>query len=187
MADLDFDNTFQEMQKSFIQKLETVGLQFPDFNAARSADVYKVKKALQDLKEQYLTEAKEYIEKLDQEDAAYPRAVARRTARTKNKKKVLKKVQEEFPEAFAAMEQFDQQSPQQRQRVLVTAMEKDKNGLVYLTETNATEVDQKIAESEANKDMLKNIQSQMQSYVEDVQSGIPNSSRDFDFNQCVTS
>lgn len=183
-ADLDFDQSFKKMQDHFIEELADVGLQFPDFNAARSGDMYQVKKALQELKEQYLVEAKKYIEKLDAQDAAYPRAVARRAARTQNKQAVMKRVQDEFPDVFGDMSQLDQLTPQQRQRILIIALEKDKDGAVFLTETNATEIDQKMAEQAANKDMLKNIQDQAQSYVDDMKSSLPTSSSDFDFDQC---
>ena len=179
IAEMDFDQTFNQMQQSFIQKLAAAGLEFPDFNAARGGEVRKVQKALQELKQQHLEAAKEYITKLDEQDLAHPKAVARRTARSQNKQKVLKRVQAEFPEAFAEMQQFDQQTPQQRQRMLVAAMEKDAKGTVYLTETNASEIDQRMAEMKANKDMLNSLQDQMQQMMD----GAP-AVKDFDFSLC---
>ena len=179
VAEMDFDNTFNQMQQSFIQKLSAVGLQFPDFNAARSGEVRKVQKALQELKQQHLEAAKEYITKLDEQDLAHPKAVARRTARSQNKQKVLKKVKAEFPEAFAEMQQFDQQTPQQRQRMLVAAMEKDTKGTVYLTETNASEIDQKMAEMKSNRDMVNSLQDQMQKMVDKAPEV-----QEFDFSLC---
>jgi len=181
-ADIDFDQTFKKLQEMFVKDLASVGLQFPDFNAARSGDMYQVKKALQDLKAQYLTEAKEYIAKLDAQDAAHPRAVARRAARTQNKMASLEKIKEQFPDVFAGVN-LDQQTPQQRQRVLITALEKDKNGTVYLTETNAPEIDQRLAESAANKDMVKSLLSETQRVVDSMNASIP-SSDEFNFDRC---
>lgn len=183
MADIDFEQTFKKMQEQFVRELDAVGLQFPEFEATRSSDIYQVKQALQDLKTQYLEEAKEYIEKLDAQDAAYPEAVARRAARSKNKKVVVQKVQEEFPELSGDMKQFDQQTPQQRQRVLVTALEKDKEGTVYLTETNAPEIDQKMAESAANKDMVKKFQTLTEGLAEEMNASFP-SQKDLNFDMC---
>ena len=180
VAELDFDQTFQKMQQSFIKKLAEVGLDFPDFNASRAGDVGKVRKALKELRDQYLTEAKEYIVKLDEQDAAHPRAVARRTARTQNKTQVLDEARKQFPEAFAEMDQLDQLTPQQRQQSLIVAMAKDVNGTVYLTETNALEVEQHMAEGKANAAMLRTFQEQAESAFEDKS----NSLQDFDFSVC---
>ena len=181
-ADIDFDRTFKEMQERFVQQLASVGLEFPEFNASRSADIYQVQKALQELKEKYVNEAKEHIAKLDEQDAAYPRAVERRAARTQNKQKVLKQAQADFPEAFSDMTSLDQQTPQQRQQIVVTALEKDKEGSVFLTETNAIEIDQKIAEGKANQAMLQRVQDQMHSYMDRVKTSSPQ--QNFDFDQC---
>lgn len=181
-ADIDFDRTFAEMQQRFVRQLSSVGLDFPEFNAARSTDIYQVQKALQELKEKYVSEAKEYIAKLDEQDAAYPRAVERRAARTQNKRKVVKQAQADFPEVFSDMTSLDQQTPQQRQQIVVTALEKDKEGSVFLTETNAIEIDQKIAEGKANQAMLQRVQDQMHSYMDRVKTSSPQ--QDFDFDQC---
>ena len=185
MADLDFEQTFNKMQASFVQKLAAVGLKFPEFDARRSQDVYQVRQALSELKKQYLAEAEEYIQKLDQQDAAYPDAVARRESRTQNTKNVLKTVQQEFPEAFEHMHQFDQQTPQQRQRVLMMALTKDKDGTVFLTETNAIEIDQKMAEAVANKDMIKNLQNQVQNLTDTISGSLPDAN-DIDLDRCAT-
>ena len=181
-ADIDFDRTFQDMQNSFVKQLAAVGLDFPDFNATRSKDISQVKKALYELKEKYVNEAKEHIAKLDEQDAAYPQAVARRAARTQNKQKVVQQAQLDFPEAFSDMTSLDQQTPQQRQQIVVMALEKDKEGSVFLTETNAVEIDQKMVEGKANKAMLKNLQDQMHSYTDQLKTSMPQ--QDFDFNKC---
>lgn len=184
-ADADFDRVFLEMQQDFIKKLSTVGVNFPDFNAARGGDIRKVQKELSELKKKHLEDAKAYIVKLDEQDAAHPRAAARRAARSQNKKKVLSQVRAEFPEAFEAVDALDQQTPQQRQMTLVLAMEKDENGTVYLTETNALEVDQRMAEAKSNEAMLKNFQDQANAMIEDMKSQYPNM-EEFDFSVCST-
>ena len=178
IAEIDFDQTFQKMQQDFVKKLADVGLNFPDFNAARSSDVNNVRKALKELRDQYIQEAKEYIVKLDEQDAAHPRAVARRTARTQNKTAVFDEARQQFPEAFAEMDQLDQMTPQQRQQTLIVAMEKDSNGTVYLTETNALEVEQHMVEEKANAALLRTFQDQADAAFDDKKS------QDFDFSVC---
>lgn len=182
-AKADLQNEFKKMQQSFLQRLAEVGVSMNDFDASRAADIRKLQKTLKDLKDKHLAEAKEYVEKLDAQDAAHPQAVARRTAATQNKKKVVSRVQEQFPEAFAEMHKFDQQTPQQRQRDLIAALEKDENGSVYLTETNALEVDQRLAEAKSSADMLEYVQDQAEAMVDEMQSQYPEAS-DFDFSVC---
>ena len=184
MADLDFEQTLNQMQARFVQRLASVGLKFPNFDARRNQDVYQVRQALTELKKQYLAEAEEYIKKLDEQDAAHPDAVARRTARTKNTKNVLQSVQQEYPEVFAHMNQYDQQTPQQQQRVLMMALTKDAEGTVFLTETNAMEIDQKMAEAAANKDMIKNMQNQVQNLADAISASMPDG-EDIDLEQCA--
>jgi len=48
----------------------------------------------------------------------------------------------------------DQMSPQMRQQIIVTALERDADGSVYLTETNASEIDQRMAEKRANRALI---------------------------------
>ena len=182
IAENDFDKAFSQMQDNFVKKLTAAGVDIPNFDAAKVSDVTKARKELKKLKEQYLAEAKEYVTKLDAQDAAHPRAVARRTARTKNKSKVLGKMKEQFPEAFEKMEQFDQQTPQQQQLAVIAALEKDGNGTVYLTETNALEVDQRMAESKASAAMLDKFKNQTEQMLEKARANVPQ--QDFDFSVC---
>ena len=183
IARSDMQNTFQQMQQEFIKQMASVGVNYPDFDAARPGDVRKVQKTLKDLKTQYLEEAKEYVAKLDAQDAAHPRAVARRNARTQNQKAVFSKVEEQFPEAYAEMEKIRVSTPQQQQQSLIVAMEKDVNGLVYLSETNALEIDQRIAEAKADEAMLENLQEQADSMITDMQAKYPQ--QEFDFDLCL--
>jgi len=182
VAEMDMNKTLQQMKESFMKRLAGVGLSIPDFDPAKTADISKVRKGLKELKDQYIVEAKEYIVKLDEQDAAHPRAVAKRAARTRNKAQVLSNVKEQFPEAFAEMEQFDQQTPQQQQLTVIHALEQDANGTVYLTETNALEVDQRMGEAKANKALLKTFTEQADEMVEDMRSKMPE--QEFDFSVC---
>ena len=179
----DYDAAFVRAQQDFVRKLEFVGLSFPDFNAARNQDIRQVKEALRDLKNQYLADAEAYIVKLDEQDAAYPEAVARREARSRNKKVVLKQVQELFPDEFAEMNHFDQRTPQDRQRVMITAMQKDKEGTVFLTETNALEIDQLIAERKSTENLIDTFQAKSVDVIKEMQTQYPDVSQ-FDFSHC---
>ena len=182
VAEMDFDQTFQKSQQNFVKRLAAMGLDFPDFDAGRSGSVNKVRKALKELRDQRLIEAKEYIVKLDEQDAAHPRAAAKRAARTQNKAKVYEEAHQQFPEIFAETDAIDQQTPQQRQQALIVAMEKDANGSVYLTETNALEVEQRIVEEKANAAMLKTFKEQADQMIQNSTNG--DTQQEFDFSVC---
>ena len=77
VAEMDFDNTFKQMQQDFIKRLAAVGLEFPDFDAARSGEINRVRKALKELRDELIKEAKEYIVKLNEQDAAHPHEIGR--------------------------------------------------------------------------------------------------------------
>ncbi|MBQ3695695.1 MAG: hypothetical protein II938_01830 [Alphaproteobacteria bacterium] len=183
VAEMDFDNTFKQMQQDFIKRLAAVGLEFPDFDAARSGEINRVRKALKELRDELIKEAKEYIVKLNEQDAAHPHAVAKRAARTKGKSNVISEVREQFPEAFSNMDKLDQQTPQQRQQTVIAAMEKDANGTVYLTETNALEIEQRLVEQKANAAMVRTFQDQAENMAEEMRSRYPQQ-QDFDFSVC---
>ncbi len=167
LALADYSSTFSKMQAEFVAKLAKMGLKFPTFNAARSSDVREVKKAMADLKEKYLEEAKAHIQKLDEQDKAYPQMVAARTKKSEKKERLFAQVKESHPDAFNQVMSFDKNSPQQLQQNLIVALEKDKEGIVFLTQTNALEVDQKIAEAKANKEMIETFKENMPLQVDE--------------------
>ena len=179
MALADYSGTFEKMQADFVRQMAEVGVDMPNFNAKKAGQIAKARKALQELKKQYIEEAKEYIAKLDEQDRTHPEAVAKRAARSKNKRDVLANVGAQFPDMLAKLESIDQQTPQQRQQVLIAALEKDKNGKVYLTETNALEVDQKMAEAKANDELVKRFQSQADAMYKDFPQD-----QNFDLSMC---
>ena len=181
-ADQDFKKILEETRNDFIKRAMNLGLVIPDFDPTKSDALTKVQKALKEFRAQKLEEAKVYVEKLNEQDAKYPEAVARRTARTQNAQHVTQKVLEQFPDAFGDVKTLGQQSPQQRQEVLIAAIEKDANATVYLTETNALEVDQKMAESKANSALVKQLEEQMGGLLPNVDTSF--SRPEFDFSVC---
>ena len=183
VAQTDYNHAFQDMQREFVQKLAQLGLDFPKFNATQSADIRRVQKALMELKKQYIESAKEYIEKLDAQDAAYPRAAARRAAATQNQRRVMSQIQEQYPEAFAEMEKFEQQTPQQRQRDMIAALEKDETGSVYLTETNVLEIDQRMAEAKSTAELVEHFQENVDNIMDNMKTQYFDGS-EFDFSVC---
>jgi hypothetical protein len=79
------------------------------------------------------------------------------------------------------MQRFDQNSPQERQKVLIAAMEKDENGSVYLTETNAFEVDQKMAKNASHRKLISAFQIESEKMLNQSVSKVQNPEVNFDF------
>lgn len=181
IAQSDFEKTYQKMISDFVAKLSKVGIQMPAFDPKKVSEVRQVRKSLQSLKSVYLEEAKAYVEKLNLQDQKYPKAAARRNTRSKTKQQVLSAVESQFPEAFAEMQRFDQNSPQERQKVLIAAMEKDENGSVYLTETNAFEVDQKMAKNASHRKLISAFQIESEKMINQSVSTVQNVDVNFDF------
>ena len=146
--------SFLKMQNLFLTKLADYGIQEPELNFMTGEKVNAVYKQLKQLKQDYLKEAKEYIAKLEEQDRQHPQLAERRLARSKTKRKVLADIQGQFPDVFLEADNADQMSPQMRQQIIVTALERDADGSVYLTETNASEIDQRMAEKRANRALI---------------------------------
>lgn len=181
LAQSDFEKTYKKMISDFVAKLSKVGIQMPAFDPKKVSEVRQVRKSLQSLKSAYLEEAKAYVEKLNLQDQKYPKAAARRNSRSKTKQQVLSAVESQFPEAFAEMQRFDQYSPQARQQVLIDAMEKDENGIVYLTETNAFEVEQKMAENTSHRKMVSALQAESEKMANQSVQQVQGLQGNFDF------
>ncbi|MBQ4471922.1 MAG: hypothetical protein II942_01575 [Alphaproteobacteria bacterium] len=173
------DEQFMKMQQMFVSKLAEFDVQEPELDFIRGTKVTAVHKKLKTLKQQYLDEAKAYISQLDAQDAANPDLVERRAARSQNKQAVFGEIQEQFPDVFPDIAVADQMTPQARQQIIVTALEKDADGEVYMTETNASEVDRRMAEKRANKAMLNKMIDQAYS---DFDANVVN--REIDLGSC---
>ena len=173
------DEQFMKMQQMFVEKLAEFDIQEPELDFIRGTKVTAVHKKLKTLKQQYLDEAKAYISKLDAQDAANPDLAERRASRSQNKQAVLNGIQEQFPDVFTDITVTDQMTPQARQQIIVAALEKDAEGEVYMTETNASEVDRRMAEKRANKAMLNKMIDRAYS---DFDSNVVN--REIDLGSC---
>lgn len=183
VASADYATVLLKMQQDFVKKLADVGVSMPDFDISKPQDIHHVQEELKKLKDQYLAEAESYIVKLDAQDVAHPDAVARRESRSQNKRVVLKQVQDMFPDEFASMSHFDQRTPQDRQRMLITAMKKDAAGSVFLTETNALEIDQLMAESKSTANLISTFEGKADDVVKEMQQPQLDPA-DFDFSRC---
>ena len=115
-------SVFNRMQDEFARQLKDVGLEYPTLDLTKGAQVLSVRKALKELKGQYIEEAKQYIARLDEQDAAHPDLVAKRAARSGNKQREMARLQEQFPDAFSDVSTVDYQTPQQQQQLLRSGM-----------------------------------------------------------------
>jgi len=175
--------TFKRMQSDFSRQLEEVGLSFPNLDLSKGSQVLAVRKALKEAKKRYLEEAKAYIVRLDEQDAAHPDLAKEREARSMNKEKIMARMQEQFPEAFSELQNLDYQTPQQQQQLLIVALEQDKEAMVYLTPTNAVEVDQRIAESRSHRAMVQELVDKAFNFIDENME----QAFDFDFSVCQAS
>ena len=173
--------TYKKLETDFSRQLDGFGLNFPDLDLTKGAQVLAVRKALKELKKQYLEEAKQYVVRLNEQDASYPELVAQRAARSVNKQRIMARMQEQFPDVFNDLQEMDQQTPQQAQQLLISALERDVEGSVYLTQTNAVEVDQRMAEARSNHALSDEMaQKAFASFEENIGQGVDN----FDFDMC---
>ena len=132
---------------------------------------------LKKLKTTLVSEAEEYIAKLDEQDAQYPELAARRAYRSANKQRVLTSMQQQYPDSMKGLAQMDQLTPQQQQKLIVEALKKDANGMVYLTETNFVDLDRKMEEVRAHQELMRHLKKAGRNMM-------PEKMADFDFSMC---
>ena len=173
----DILNARKQMTDAFKTKLLSVGLDYTNVDLMQRANLIKAKEDLLKLKKQRIEEAEAYIVKLDEQDAKYPKLAEKRAYRSANKKTVMAGLTQQYPELMQELVQIDQMTPQQQQKLIVAALKKDMNGTVYLTETNIMDVDRKMGEMEAHKDMMNHLKKMAQDIM-------PTDTPDFDFSVC---
>lgn len=156
------DKTTKEMQQDFAQRLAHVGVNAPDLDLSKKSQYLKIQKQLRDEKKKAIAEAQEYIALLEKQDSEHPELVKKRQDVLAQKRARMSDRAQQVLDQSEGIIQISQISPVVQQKLVVAALEKDKNALVYLTETNAMEVDQRIRERQAMDKIVKESQKQME-------------------------
>lgn len=166
-------DTQQKMVQPFVKKLEDLGIDTKDFDIGNRGQYVRVQKELKDLKKAAIKEAYEYVEKLEEQDKKNPNYAARRAQARAQKQARLSA---EAQAATAGMEnviQISQMSPTVQQRLILSALEKDESASVYLTQTNAINVDQLMREQKSTDKIIAESYQQINSVMEKQREAIP--------------
>ena len=162
----------QKMVQPFVEQLKELGIEVPDFDISNRAQYTEVQKQLNELKKQAMDEAYKYVARLEEQDAKNPDYVARR------KQLNAKKTARLSPEAQQAVGSSDiiqvsQMSPSVQQRLVLAALEKDEKATVYLTETNAINIDQLMRERRSTAKIIAESHQKLNSALEKQREMLP--------------
>ncbi len=158
-----FNNTTRDMQQNLRNMLAEAGIDIGELKLETRADYYKVRELLKKAKEKAISEAEKYITRLEKQDAEHPELVAKRLKRENARRsRMSEKAQEQLQKSDESIVQISQMSPAEQQKLVIKALKKDSEGMVYLTETNAMEVDQLIREKKATNKLIVENQKQME-------------------------
>lgn len=144
-----------KMVKPFVQKLSKVGIQMPDFDISNRAQYLSVQKQLKEMKKQAIIEAYQYVDLLEKQDKEEPELVAKRSKLQAAKQARLSAEAQNETKGLGDVIQIQQMSPVSQQRLVLSALEKDEYATVFLTETNAINVDQMMREQEATDKIIQ--------------------------------
>ena len=158
-----FNNTTRDMQQDFKNRLSELGIDTTDLKLDTRADYFKVRKTLKEEKDKAISEAEKYIVRLEKQDAEHPELVEKRRKKEEAKRsRMSEKAQEQLKKSDEGIVQISQMSPAIQQKFVIEALKKDADALVYLTETNAVDVDQLMRERKSTNKIIAESQKQMQ-------------------------
>ncbi len=163
----------QKMVQPFIEKLNELGIDTTDFDISNRGHYVRVQKQLKELKKKAIEEAYKYTEQLEKQDKENPDYVARRE-RLKSQKRA--RLSAEAQTATADMSEtlhVSQMSPTVQQRLALMALEKDEGASVYLTQTNAINVDQLMREKKSTDKIIAESYQQINSVMDKQRENMP--------------
>ncbi len=172
------DKTVDDMQQDFAKRLAKVGVDAMDLDLSKKSHYLKIQKQLKEAKKDAIVEAKKYIDLLEKQDSEHPELEQKRLMALERKRARLSDAAQQALEQSDGIVQISQMSPVMQQKLIVAALEKDSNALVYLTETNAIEIDQRIREAQATEKIIRESQNQVDSvYDYQVKNVLPEMSK----------
>ena len=149
-----------EMMQPVVKKLNKVGINTDGLDITDSRQYLDILKQLKALKKQSIAEAYSYIEKLEEQDKNNPELVERRKSQSQQQVNRVSKQAQSVGADIEGILQSGQTSPTTKQKLILHALEKDEDALVYLTETNAVDVDQLIRERRSTDKLIAESQQQ---------------------------
>ena len=162
-----------QMMAPFIEKLAKVGIQMPEFDISNKAQYRNVQKQLKALKEQAMTEANQYIELLEKQEQEEPALAERREKVQAEKRARLSGEVQSATANLGNVIQMHQMSPVMQQKLVLTALGKDEYATVFLTETNAVNVDQLMREKKATDKIITESFQQVAASIEEQRENMP--------------
>jgi hypothetical protein len=159
---LSFNNTTSDMQQDFKKRLSDAGINVSELDFSTRSDYFKARKLLKAEKEKAIKEAEKHIQALEQQDAKHPELVQQRQKRQKMKLARMSQQAQDKLSDSEGIAQISQMSPAMQQKFVVEALQKDADATVFLTETNAIDVDQLMRERKATTKIIAESQKQME-------------------------
>ena len=158
--------TQQKMVQPFVEKLAKLGIDTKDFDISNQKQYAEVQKQLKELKKAAMKEAYQYTEKLEEQDRKDPDYVAQREKLKAKKRARLSADAQAATAEVSDSVQISQMSPAVQQRLVLSALEKDEGASVYLTQTNAVNVEQLMREQKSTDKIIAESYQQMNSSME---------------------
>ena len=167
-------NSQKEMIQPFIERLKENGVVVnDDFDISDRNQYMDVQKQLIDLKKKAMEDAYKYVERLEQQDKTHPKyAEKRKKLMTQKQARLSSEAQRAGADISDAI-QVGQMSPIVQQKMTLAALEKDEKGSVYLTETNAINVDQLMRERKSTDKIIKESYQQVSAALEKQNGSLP--------------
>ena len=167
-------NSQKEMVKPFLERLAEVGITVKeDFDISNRSQYMEVQKQLQELKKKAMDKAYKYVERLEKQDRTHPDYVAKRRQLMVQRQARLSPEAQQASDSILEVIQMNQMTPVVQQKLTLSALEKDEKGTVYLTETNAINVDQLMREKKSTNKIIKESYQQVGSVLEKQGEFIP--------------
>ena len=160
-------NSQKKMTKPFIERLSEVGITVKeDFDISDRGQYMEVQKQLLELKKKAMADAYKYVERLEEQDKTHPDYAAKRKKLMAQKQSRLSSEARQAGAGISDAIQLGQMSPIVQQKMTLSALEKDEKGTVYLTETNAINVDQLKRERKSTNKIIHESYQQVSSALE---------------------
>lgn len=171
---ISVNGTTSNMQQQFAKKLADVGVDATGVNLSNKGQYLKIQKQLKAEKKKAVAAAQKYVDLLEKQDAEHPELVQnRQKLQAQKQARLSERAQAELEQSDDGIVQISQMSPVMQQKFVISALEKDENALVYLTETNAMDIDQMMRERQATNKVIAESQKQMETIYDQQLKSMP--------------
>ena len=166
-------DTQKKIAQPFAEKLAKLGIDTTNFDISDRTQYSRIQKELKELKKKAIKEAYAYTERLENQDKTNPSYVARRNQLKTQKQARLSAEAKAATAGISDTFQISQMSPVMQQRLTLSALEKDEGASVYLTQTNALNIDQLMREQKSTDKIIAESYQQVEAAMEKQQGAMP--------------